>query len=169
MTKLRHYNNLGTARFITFSSYRRGKYLLESGTPELIILYLKYAGKKYNIKYWAYVIMPEHIHLVMLPPDGTRLGLVIREIKSRMAREYFSSKPNGINGQRIFWQKRFYDHNCRSPVTVIEKINYCHFNPVKRGLVRNPWDYRWSSYNWYQGEENVPFEMDDCNLQLPVR
>lgn len=161
MPRLRHYDDLGTARFVTFSSYRRCAYLLEPGTPELIIFHVKGVGKKHGIKYWGYVIMPEHVHLVLLPPDGTKLGLVIREIKSRMARDYFSTRPAGIDDRRIFWQKRCYDHNCRSAATVREKINYCHLNPVKRGLVSEPGEYRWSSYNWYQGEGDVPFVMDE--------
>ncbi|MCK5126338.1 MAG: transposase [candidate division Zixibacteria bacterium] len=106
MPKLRHLDNLGTARFITFSSYRRRKYLLESGTPELVIKHLKEVGKKHLIKYWGYVIMPEHVHLVLMPPENTKLGLVVREIKSKMAREYFSTRPDIRNGCRIFWQKR---------------------------------------------------------------
>jgi len=39
------------------------------------------------------------------------------------------------NRQNVFWQKRFYDHNCRTAKTVIEKIKYCHKNPVVRNLV----------------------------------
>jgi putative transposase len=164
MPKLRHFDNLGTARFVTFSSYRRKRYLLEPGTPELVIAHLKQVGKKYLIKYWGYVIMPEHVHLVLLPPDGVKLGLVIREFKSKMAREYFSARASGINGLRIFWQKRCYDHNCRSVETVREKIIYCHNNPVNRGLVAEPGEYKWSSYNWYQGKRDVPFAMDEYEL-----
>jgi len=164
MPKLRHYDNLGTSRFVTFSSYRRRKYLLEPGTPELIIAQLRAAREKYLLKFWGYVIMPEHVHLVLLPPDGMKLGLLIREIKSKMARQYFSVRTQGIDGQRVFWQKRCYDHNCRSFETVMEKIHYCHFNPVRRGLVSDPADFEWSSYNWYQGRRDVPFAMDEFDL-----
>ncbi|MBN2227509.1 MAG: transposase [candidate division Zixibacteria bacterium] len=164
MPKLRHYDNLGTARFLTFSSYRRENYLLRPGIPELIISHLKQARVKYVIQYLGYVIMSEHVHLVLMPPDGLKLGLVIREIKSRMAKEYFSIHPDGIEGRRIFWQKRCYDHNCRSTETIIEKINYCHQNPVRRGLVSDPGMYKWSSYNWYQGKRDVPLTMNEYEL-----
>jgi putative transposase len=160
MPKLRHYDNLGTARFVTFSTYRRGEYLVEPEAPELLIRYLKDARVKHAIKFLGYVIMPDHIHLVLLPPDGTKLGLVVAEIKSRTAREYFAIFGSGLDGPRVFWQKRCYDHNCRTIDTVREKIVYCHANPVKRGLVQDPADYPWSSYNWYDGRRDVPFEMD---------
>jgi len=58
------------------------------------------------------------------------------------------------------WQRRCYDHNCRTPETVVEKINYCHYNPVVRGLVNSPGEWIWSGYNWYQVNRNVPIKMD---------
>gem|GEM_PF-6924353 len=56
---------------------------------------------------------------------------------------------------------RCYDHNCRSSDKVTEKINYCHNNPVTRGLGSEPGQWRWSSYNWYMGQSDVPLEMDE--------
>lgn len=93
-----------------------------------------------------------------------KLGLVIGEIKSKMAREYFGLKMKNIKGKKVFWQKRCYDHNCRANAEVLEAINYCHNNPVNRELVKTPGDYSWSSYNWYQGKRNVPLEMDHFEL-----
>jgi putative transposase len=46
---------------------------------------------------------------------------------------------------------------------VKEKIEYCHKNPVTRGLVLTPGDWKWSSYNWYEGQSDVPIRMDDFN------
>jgi putative transposase len=159
--ELRHYDDLGTARFVTFSCYRRGKYLLHPEARALLIKHLQQARLKHRFKLLAYVIMPEHVHLVLLPPEGMKLGLVIREIKSKMAREYFASRTNPVAGTRVFWHKRCYDHNCRTPETVREKIEYCHRNPVTRGLTRDPSDYEWSSYNWHLGRRDVPLAMDD--------
>ncbi len=161
MPRLRHYDDLGTARFVTFCCYRMGEYLLDSLSRELLVKYLREARTKHLFKLMAYVIMPEHVHLVMWPPDGMKLGLVIGEIKSKMAREYFAFTMPDIQGTRVFWQKRCYDHNCRTPETVREKIEYCHNNSVRRGLVQEPGDFEWSSYNWYQGMRNVPLDMDE--------
>ena len=164
MPKLRHYDDLGTARFVTFCCYRLGEYLSDSRALELLIKYINEGRTKHGFHLLGYVIMPEHVHLVLLPPDGMKLGLVIREIKSRMAREYFALTANRTLGTRVFWQKRCYDHNCRSADTVREKIIYCHNNPVKRGLAREPGGYRWSSYNWYQGKRDVPLAMDEVEF-----
>ena len=171
MTKLRHYDDEGTARFVTFNTYRDGNYLLEAGVPELFLKQLADARSKHNLKLFGYVIMPNHVHLVLLSPPGTKLGLVIGEVKSKMAREYFAGigRPqlavgNSQKVQRVFWQKRCYDHNCRSTAVVKEKIEYCHSNPVRGGLVGSPGDYTWSSYNWYMGKNDVPLDMDECGL-----
>ncbi len=51
------------------------------------------------------------------------------------------------DGRKKFclWQRRCYDRNCRTEEEVWEKVNYCHNNPVKRGLVSRPEDWQWSS------------------------
>jgi putative transposase len=109
--------------------------------------------------------MPEHVYLVLYPPESMKLGLVIREIKSLSARHYFSEFPVGEPDQtRVFWNRRCYDHNCRTPESVIEKINYCHMNPVKRGLVRDPEEWMWSCHNWYNGVADVPLRIDSIEL-----
>jgi putative transposase len=164
MPRLKHYDNLGTARFVTFVCYRSGKYLNNNIARELLIDHIKSARIKHDFKLLGYVIMPEHVHLVMFPPDGMRMGYVIREIKSKMAREYFALTMSEVRGTRVFWQKRCYDHNCRSVNAVREKIVYCHKNPVTRGLVETMDEWKWSSYNWYMGERDVPIEMDEVEF-----
>jgi putative transposase len=161
MPKLKHYDNLGMARFITFSCYRRQPYLIDDNTKELFVSQLNIARNKYDFKILGYVIMPEHVHLVLYPRTKMKMGVVIGEIKSLTARIYFASCQNPMHERGVFWEKRCYDHNCRSTVTTIEKINYCHNNPVKRGLVDTPDKYCWSSYNWYKGCLDVPLGIDN--------
>lgn len=164
MPRLRHYDDLGTARFVTFGCYRMGQFLIDPLPCELLVKYIGEARSKHGFKLMAYVFMPEHVHLVLLPPDDMKLGPMIGEIKSKMAREYFATTMPDIKGKRVFWQKRCYDRNCRSQESIKEKIAYCHNNPVKRGLVKDPREYRWSSYNWYQGKRDVPLEMDQIDF-----
>lgn len=161
MTRLRHYDNLGNGRFVTFSCYRRMPSLNNPRAIEILIRYIARVRDKHKFKLFGYVIMPEHVHLVLHPPDDMKLGLVIREIKSRSAREYFKGLSIGRpDAKRVFWQRRCYDHNCRTSQSVLEKIEYCHNNPVKRGLVEHPGEWKWSSYNWYHGRDEIPLRMD---------
>ncbi len=176
MPSLRHYDNLGMARFITFSCYHRFRLLRH---PRVIRIFLSELERlrRNGIVILGYVIMPEHVHLVLLPPDGIRLGVEVGRLKSRSAREMLPALDD-IYGQRteklrakrdgaerrVFWQRRCYDHNCRTPETAKEKIEYCHKNPVTRGLVSCPADYPWSSFRWYHDLPGVEIEIDGIEM-----
>ncbi len=169
MPKLRHLDNLGTVRFVTFSWFHRYR-LFQS--PLIIRTFLKELSqfREQGIKILGYVIMPEHVHLVLYPPSDIALGKEIGRLKSRSARNLLPllEKTSNLSFdllnpekfKRSFWQQRCYDHNCRSPEKVLEKIRYCHKNPVTRGLVKNPSEYPWSSYRWYEGLEGIELEID---------
>lgn len=172
MTNLRHYDHLGTARFATFSCYHRFRLLRDSSVIRTFLTELGRLRKR-GVKTLGYVVMPEHVHLVLLSADALQLGLEIGKLKSRSARRMLAMldksrcvktdrlwiKRNN-KSRRVFWQRRCYDHNCRSPETVREKIEYCHRNPVTRGLVQEPGDWPWSSYRWYAGLGGVELEID---------
>jgi putative transposase len=164
MPRLKHYDSLGTARFVTFCCHHFDPYLLDPLACQILAMQIDAARAKHQFRLIGYVIMPEHVHLLLWPPDDMKLGLVIGEIKSRMARDYFASIGNESPGRRVFWLKRCYDHNCRCTDVVVEKLNYCHNNPVTRGLVASPRDYTWSSFNWYEGRTDVPLQMDEVVL-----
>ena len=171
MPRLRHYDHLNTARFVTFSCYRRHKLLTSPGVIMVFLHTLQSIRARYAIRIFGYVVMLEHIHLVLHPPDSLKLGPVIGELKSqsasRIIAEGLVTLPCNCtivkDGRRrqAFWQPRCYDHNCRTPETVVEKINYCHNNPVARGLVTEPGEWQWSSYNWYAGVSDAPLAMDE--------
>lgn len=165
MVKLRHFDSLGQARFITFSCYHRLQLLNSDETVIPFLEALENHRKKDNFHVLGYVVMPDHIHLVLCPLQKIALGSVIGEIKKQSFYKILSTwkkqnkpilKRMTVSGrgrqQYAFWQPRGYDHNCRTSEFVREKINYCHMNPVKAGLVTDPGDWSWSSYKWYCGD-----------------
>lgn len=170
MPRLLHYDHLNTVRFVTFSCYRRHQLLTAPTVIRVFLQVLGWIRKQYGIRLFGYVVMPEHVHLVIHPPDGLRLGAVIGELKSksgsRIIAERLLDLPDSCRVQKngcwrwAFWQPRCYDHNCRTPETVLGRINYCHNKPVSRRLVAEPGDWSWSSYNWYAGRQGVPLAMD---------
>ncbi len=171
MTRLRHFDDLNTVRFVTFSCFQRRPLLTDSSVVNTLLETVAEIRLKHQLKLFAYVIMPEHVHLVIHPPEYLRLGPVIGELKSKSAGRIISSGvpslPDGCrvmkNGvfRRVFWQSRCYDHNCRTDEIVLEKIHYCHKNPVNRGLVSSPEKWQWSSFNWFRGQNEVPLQMDE--------
>ena len=165
MTKLRHFDHEGTARFVTFGCFRALPLLRDDFAKQIFIEELDRLRAKHNFRLFGYVVMPEHVHLVLHPPDGMPMGLVVRELKSCSAKGYFSHQgPVKAGERRVFWQRRCYDHNCRTPETTVEKIKYCHNNPVRRGLVSEPGEWRWSSYGCYHGADDVPLRIDRIEL-----
>jgi len=170
MTQLRHHDSLGTARFITFSCFQRFKYLTEAESCQAVIDELITLRGKHAVKILGFVIMPDHVHLVLLPPDGLEFGRAIGQLKGRSSRRILSTWRNEFelparpNGLPAVWERRCYDHNCRTPKVVIEKINYCHMNPVSKGLVDSAEDWVWSSYKSYIGRSNAVTEIDRIEL-----
>lgn len=107
----------------------------------------------------AWVVMPEHVHLLIIPSLGAEVPKVLRAIKEPFAREVIKRwrDSNHVRLQHAtdsrgvvrFWQRGGgYDRNITGGDEYNEKIVYIHENPVRRGLVREPEEWRWSSAGW---------------------
>ncbi len=93
--------------------------------------------------------MPEHIHMLISEPERGTLASVIQAIKQSVSRRVITSSGH-------FWQARYYDFNVCTARKRVEKLRYIHRNPVKRGLVKRPEDWQWSSFRHYAtGEEGI--------------
>jgi putative transposase len=83
----------------------------------------------------GYVVMPDHVHLLVSEPDRELLCTAIQALKISFARR---APAGGYQGEMPFWQKRYYDHNVRTATSFDDKLRYIHRNPVKRGLCAEP-------------------------------
>ena len=94
----------------------------------------------------AYVVMPEHVHLLISEPERSTLSVVIQMLK-----QITSQKLRPMSVPR-FWRTRYYSFPVWSERKRVEKLRYIHRNPVKRGLVARPEDWPWSSFlRWATG------------------
>ena len=102
----------------------------------------------------GYVVMLEHVHLLISEPERSKLCVVIQILK-----QITSQKLRAKHLPR-FWQVRYYDFPVWSEATRIEKLRYIHRNPVTRGLASAPQEWPWSSYrHWLTGDTgNVEIE-----------
>ena len=171
--KLKHFDIDGQARFITFCTHNQLPLLSDNKIRRIILDIILDAKKQYGFKLIAYVLMPEHVHLILIPNENSKVGHIIGEIKrlsSKKIHKYLILQKSKLikkltvirNGAErfVFWRKRCYDHNCRSEESLWEKVNYCHNNPVKRGLVQSPEKWQWSSYQYYRCNEVSPLNID---------
>ena len=117
----------------------------------------------------AFVIMPEHVHLLVYPdsistnidqllfaikrPFSYRFKQYLIETNSSLLNRLTSHGPSG-KGKFRFWQQGpGYDRNLTSEKAVIQAIDYIHANPVHRGLVGRARDWKWSSARWHELEQ----------------
>jgi putative transposase len=87
--------------------------------------------------------MPEHVHLLISEPERGELSVVMQMLKQLTSRKL---RPADVPR---FWQVRYYDFPVWSERKRIEKLRYIHRNPVERGLVARPEDWKWSSFVHY--------------------
>ncbi len=89
----------------------------------------------------AFVVMPDHVHLVLSLPPSHHLGQIVQLIKGRFSRRY-----NGVTGRSgRLWQSRYHERTLRSEGELFAAIEYVHRNPVLAGLVRAESAFPWSS------------------------
>lgn len=133
--------------FITFSCYHRLPFLHTTEARDVFLEMLEDARQKYLFRVAGYIVMPEHVHLLVSEPQSGTLSTVLQVVKQRTARKVHGA----IRGQ--MWQRRFYDFNVFTREKVAEKLFYMHENPVKRGLVLSAEDWSWSSARFYSSEK----------------
>jgi putative transposase len=138
----------------------------------LLVKVLAEVRKRYEFALIGYVVMPEHVHLLIGEPKKGGPSKVIQALKQTVSRRLRnkSRKKNLPNRMRLgfavaekcphLWQRRFYDFNLWNPKKKMEKLVYMHFNPVKRGLVKDPKDWVWRSYGFYEGRNDGWLKID---------
>ena len=156
---------------------------MKDRTRRWLIEAIQAARVRENFDLWAYVIMPEHAHLLIYPRErGSNISRILWRIKrpvgqravSHLARvdpewlaKHLVRTRSGGTPERMFWQAGGgYDRNVTEIQTILKVIDYIHSNPVRRGLAVRPEDWDWSSARWYAGVRPVLLDLD---ATLPVQ
>jgi putative transposase len=177
--RLHRYNGAGYSHFITTSCYRRLPLLAKERNRDLFLGVLEQVRRRYRFAIVGYVVMPEHVHLLLGEPERGNPSRVMQAIKQGFARRLLSKLRAGDSRQMALWrepleeghvwQARFYDFVVFSEQKRVEKLRYMHCNPVKRGLVLEPEHWRWSSYRHYAYGEAGPVRVGPQKAELRVR
>src|ERR1035437_7034369 len=158
------YQQTGEFHFITFSSFRRQPYLSTVAAMELFEDALERVRQRYLFAVAGYVVMPEHVHLLVNEPGRGPLSRTVQALKLSVSMR---------SRERPFWQAHYYDFNIFTHEKFVEKLRYIHRNPVKRGLATKPEDWLGSSFRHYQtgmhGSVEIESEWTACERgwQLP--
>jgi putative transposase len=169
---LKHYNIPGHAHFLTFSCYQRMKLLNNEFTRQAFIKGMHKACKQWDVACWAYVIMPEHAHVLVYPRQQVyQIEKYLQTFKQSVAQRVINRlrKTNDSVLARLqvednryqYWQQSAgYDQNVVEPLAIHQIIEYIHENPVRRELVVSAVDWFWSSARAWLMNLNEPFAID---------
>jgi len=137
---------------------------------------LNYYRHQQEFKLLGYVIMPDHIHLVIWPCGASTVSEIMRDYKKfTSTRVIRQAKAEDISewivafqqageetdrSDNKVWQDSYWDENIYSERFLRQKLNYIHHNPLRAGLVAHPADYPYSSYRNYELGEEWLIEID---------
>jgi putative transposase len=159
---IRHYDIPGHAHFLTFSCYDRDSLLIDDHIRSLFLRRLASARETLSYDLWAYAIMPDHVHLLVRPRrDSPSISEFLRLLKRDVA--FHALQQLRGSGQVLpsFWQAGpGFDENVPDPTKAAEVAEYIHNNPVRRGLVSDPMEWRWSSARFWAGWPEYDLAMD---------
>jgi putative transposase len=157
------------ARFLTFSCFHRLALFSNDAIKDIFAEQLQRTRDRHAFLLYAWVVMPEHVHLLLRANGPSDVPTILQTLRSGVAKRVIRrwrelnapvlSRLRGPHGRTHFWQRgQGYDRNLVNGPEFEEKFRYIHENPVRRGLVSNPTDWPWSSARWWSGlrEGEIP-------------
>jgi len=132
---LTRFHQSGQSHFVTFCCYHRRRLLTTNESLRIFESALERVRRSYRLYVYGYVVMPEHVHLLLSEPQRDTLADALKSLKQGVSRRL-------VGDAEHFWQRRYYDFNIRNYQQFVEKLRYIHRNPVKRGLCEGPEDWQ---------------------------
>jgi REP element-mobilizing transposase RayT len=139
------------------STVRNQPWLARPDCAETLIECLLEWRSELDFKLFAFVVMPEHVHMLCMPTETAGLRSIVMNVKRDSAWQI----NRLLRRSGRFWRGEFFDHWMRTKAQAARTVEYIHENPVRRGLVKRPEDYPYSSWHaWYRPQ--------DCSYRLDL-
>ncbi|HUU45051.1 MAG TPA: hypothetical protein VM118_04895 [Acidobacteriota bacterium] len=179
MSRRKTFNTPGHAHFLTFSCWQRQPFLLDHEACLIFLQSLAEARARERFTVWAYVLMPEHVHLLIRPlSEIYQMATILRRIKEPVSWHVLAAWRRDHPGRLAaatdttaapvghrFWQPGGgFDRNLYSPDIIRHTIAYIEGNPVRRRLVSSPLEWEWSSARARSEHAAVPFKVDELTM-----
>ena len=158
----------GALHFVTGNLINRKPFFVADVACAAFFKILNDSKTEWPAKLIAYVLMPDHFHLIVNPRDGNIRGFN-GALKSLSAREainlcsdnrFLRTTPDVDGSTHQVWQESFKAQPLWSGWMIWQKIHYIHGNPVKARLVNSAKDYRWSSFRAFYDDSQEPLPVD---------
>jgi putative transposase len=182
-SRLWRHDELGHIHFLTISCYQRLPFFDRPEIRTLVVESMADARCRLGFRWIGYVVMPEHVHWLCYPqvPGGqevipisailqslkTSIGM---RVKQALRKVWATHRTLGhadldrwataTTNAKPIWMTRGVDFNITTYDRLIQKLDYCHNNPVKRGLVGRPEAWLWCSINHYEKRGEAMLAMD---------
>jgi putative transposase len=172
---VKHYHEPGDLHALTFSCYKRQPLLTNDAWRQQLARCVESAGEELEMRLAAFVFMPEHVHLLVVPmssepafdeylarvkqPFSKWVRQQLTDVKSPLLNRLTVEERPGKTCFRFWQEGPGYDRNLATPAVIEAAVQYIHMNPVRRGLVERAVDWKWSSARWYL--------LDPARQQLP--
>ena len=178
----------GHLHFITCSCYRRLPLLNSIRARNVFVQILGEVRDRCRFTLVGYVVMPNHIHLLISEPEKGTPSTAMQVLKQRVSKRLRPRRRKRASATQLrlpldgvddalprLWQERFYDFNVWSHKKKVEKLQYMHMNPVKNKLVSRPIfigglqvepapeEWPWSSFSFYSGRKPGLLRIDPSN------
>ncbi|WP_459558260.1 transposase [Lacunimicrobium album] len=174
---VKHVHDPGHLHELTFSCYRRWPLLMKDEWRQLLTESIDRAMFGHQFSLIAFVYMPEHVHLLVLPqgdstvdvskrisellfaikrPYSYRIKQLLIESNNRLLHRLTVQQRPGKMTFRYWQEGPGFDRNIFGPAAIQASINYIHNNPVRRELCERPIEWKWSSARWFSEPEKIP-------------
>jgi putative transposase len=158
----------GALHFITGNLFNRVPAFKDNQCCQAFLNVCDDLKKEWPAKLIAYVLMPDHFHLIVNPRDGDIRGfggalksLTAREIiETSVGYRFVLEEPNEDGSIHQVWQESFKAQPLWSAWMIWQKINYINANPVKARLVTSAKSYPWSSFRAFYSDSGEPLPVD---------
>ncbi len=180
-SKRRRYDEYLHVHFLTVSCNRRLQFFRYDPVKRVFVDGMVRKGAKLGIRWVGYVVMPEHVHLLLFPmsvgaDEPVGISTVLHDLKQytgRDGKEALRSIWREVrtlgrppmdawalsSGAKPFWKTRAYDFNVTTEKTLHGKLDYVHRNTIARGIVQRPEQWEWSSYRYYECDDDAVIAM----------
>ncbi len=164
------------AHFITFSVVGWIDVFSREQYKEIMVASLDYCQKNKCMALHAWVIMTNHVHLI-ISSNTNKLEHIIRDLKKYTSKQIikaiqdnttesrkewmlnifgFTGRQNNNNKEFQFWKQDYHPIELNTPEKLQQRLHYLHQNPVKSGLVWEAWHYKYSSaIDYYTNEQGL--------------
>jgi len=178
--RLTRHEGFGHARELTFSCFKQRPFLRSERSRQWVVEAIRRSRDRHGFRLLAWVVMPEHVHLLVLPRrSDDEVGPILKTIKQSVTRssdlflrstgkpkpESIADRaPSGAIVHRLWQRGAGYDRKPYTNDAICSSIEYIHANPVRRGLCKSPLEWEWSGARALAGCADSLLPLDRIRL-----